>query len=362
VTMPASPEGADLAGVGPLARALGDLIVGSRKSRIDIATLRERAHQVDLSLAGNPDARTHLADAIIELHEADLVTLPRGSRSWDRTVQPPLPNYVQRTRSADQFTAPAPLIPEPAWNAQLSWVPEFLAQEQASSTERRLLLAVQAFLAQGTPARTVPMRERSLKLLQNEKALDSLIRGRLFTEGRLTLELLAAERVVPPLVAAETGAGPDVLVVENYSTFVSVARALTGHGIVGQVIWGAGNQVTQLLPQLPAILGEGQLLYFGDLDIRGLEIGAAATATSSELGLPPAQPSADLYALLLEHGQPAPLDSGTPSQARIAQAVRWLPASLRTPTANVLGGGLRLAQEAVGTDLLAIRPPPTPLR
>jgi hypothetical protein len=313
-----------------------------------------------MSLAGSPEARERLAEAITELEAAELVTLPRGSRSWDRAVRPPLPNYVQRTRTTDPPPEPGRQLPELAWNAHLNWVPAFLAHERATVTEQRLLRAVQEFLAQGVSPRTVPLRERSLELLQNEKTLDSLIRGRLFTQGRLTLELLAAERVVPPLVAADVGAGPDVLVVENYTTFVSLSRALVGHRSVGRMIWGAGNQVTQLLPQFPDLLG-GQLLYFGDLDVRGLEIGAAATATSSELGLPPAHPSADLYALLLEHGTPAPSESGPPTEARIADAVQWLPQAIQRPAETLLGRGIRLAQEAVGADLLAVGQLPDPL-
>jgi hypothetical protein len=138
--------------------------------------------------------------------------------------------------------------------------------------------------------RVVPLREQSLELLGDEKALDALARGRLFVSGPLSLELLAAARVAPALVESTTSSGPDVLLVENYSTYFTLARTLAGHGSIGHVIWGAANQVTQFLPQVVAAPA-ARIWYFGDLDVRGLEIGAGAAARAARLGLPELAPS-----------------------------------------------------------------------
>ena len=348
--------------LSPLADALRDLVAASRRARVGIDELREQAHRVDLSFAGSPEARERLAEAIGELEAAGVVTVPSGARLWDRHITPPLPAYVQRVRSvANGEDHAEPEEPPPVWHARLSWVPAFLDRERPSRTERDLLMSVQRFLGQGPASRTVPLRERSLELLGDEKALDSLVRGRLFTaEGRLTLELLAAERVAPPLAVADGGAGADILIVENYASYVSLSRALRGHPGVGQVVWGAGNQVAQLLPQFGPVTG--RLLYFGDLDVRGLEIGAAASAVSRDLGLPEASPCGHLYELLLTHGTMARTGTRPPSRSRVEEAVAWLPERLRDRARFLLSAGSRMAQEAVGADVLATLTLPNPLR
>jgi hypothetical protein len=65
------------------------------------------------------------------------------------------------------------------------------------------------------PARDVPMRERSLEIFGDEKALDRLVTSVLFGPGRLSLTQLRAYRSRPPLPAMRVGEGPVLLVVEN---------------------------------------------------------------------------------------------------------------------------------------------------
>jgi hypothetical protein len=96
-----------------------------------------------------------------------------------------------------------------------------------------------------------------------------------------------------------------------------------------------------------------QLLYFGDLDVRGLEIAAAASTTAESLGLTPVRPSVDVYMLLLTHGRPSRALKRAPTADRVADAVAWLPPRVRTPVTELLVTGHRMAQEAVGMDVLA---------
>lgn len=346
-----------------LAQALLLAITSSRTSKIDLVVLRDAALAADLSLAGSPELRDRLAAACCELEQAGAVVQPKASGLWDRSARPPLPLHVRRITARPAAVDVEPDAAVPVWHALLSWVPAFLATGRATPAELSVLRGTQRILARhgGPPPLTVPLRERSLELLGDEKALDSLLCGRLFTTRRLTLGLIGAERVVPALVATDIGSGPDVLIVENYATFVTLSRALAGHRLIGRVVWGAGNQVTQLLPQFPTI-GMRHILYFGDLDARGLEIGAAASASATELGLAPLRPSIDLYELLLTHGHQAPVGGRAPSRVRVHEAVTWLPESLRAPAAGVLNDGHRLAQEAVGRDLLACHPLPDYLR
>jgi hypothetical protein len=212
---------------------------------------------------------------------------------------------------------------------------------------------VNGFLGAGGSDMIVPLRERSLQLAGDEKMLDTVSRGRLFAPGRLSLGLLSAVRVSPPLVRQEVGEGPLLLLVENFATYHSLAATLPADGEVGTVGYSAGNTLGTVLT---AIADEGQrpqaLAYFGDLDTRGLEIAAAGARLATELGLPPLNPAERLYRLLIEHGRPALTGTYSgPGKARAAAA--WLPAALRAPVLDILLAGKRLAQEAVGREVLS---------
>jgi hypothetical protein len=122
--------------------------------------------------------------------------------------------------------------------------------------------------------------------------------------------------------------------------------------IVRTIIYSAGNTLGVVLT---AIADQGRqpeaLAYFGDLDVRGLEIAAAGARLAMELELPPLNPAERLYRLLLDHGRTAPAGS-YPGPAKARAAVTWLPSVLRAPVLDVLLAGNRLAQEAVGQELL----------
>jgi hypothetical protein len=89
---------------------------------------------------------------------------------------------------------------------------------------------------------------------------------------------------------------------------------------------------------LTAIADEGErpgaLAYFGDLDVRGLEIAAAGARLAAELGLPPLNPAERLYRFLADHGHPA--RAGTcPDPAKARAAVTWLPTMRSLPWPGV---------------------------
>jgi Uncharacterized protein conserved in bacteria C-term(DUF2220) len=336
-----------------LAATLQVAVSRSRRARITVEELRQAALAADLSFAGSPDARVRLADAVRELEAAGVVTLPRTSAGWEQLPRPALPKWV--ARPAEQRPE-QPVEPAVSWHAALHWVPAFLAAERPSRTERALLRAANGFLGAGGSSVVVPLRERSLQLTGDEKALDTMSRGRLFSPGRLSLQLLSARRVSPPVVRRQTGAGAVTLVVENYATYYSLAAALPVDGDVGTVVYGAGNTLGTVLTALADEGSPRALAYFGDLDVRGLEIAAAGTWLAGELGLPPLVPARRLYQLLVDHGRLAPADT-PPAGDKVEAAVTWLPASLRPRVLEVLLSGNRLAQEAVGLELLSTEPP-----
>jgi hypothetical protein len=349
----ASPEA--LPALSPLAARLAAAIAGARKGRVEIDVLRDVAQAADLSLVGAPDGRSRLAEALNELAEVGLVALPVSSRAWDSTVLPALPRWV--AKQSRPVRAPAPVVPQITWHGALGWA----AAGGWSPDEVRFLRAVNDWLIAGGPTRSVPLQERSLQLLGDEKALGQLLRGALFGPGRLTLEQLGAFRSSPPFVYKRTGRGPYALVLENSATYRSVLDALSGRDTpIGLVAFGGGNGFVRSVeffaelaedPEAAPIL---EIRYFGDLDADGLRIPAAASRAAIAADLPPVRPAGWLYRRLLEVGRPA---SDTPVDAVVAaDLAAWLPADLGERAADVLRRGQRLAQEAVGAEILAVDP------
>jgi hypothetical protein len=96
-----------------------------------------------------------------------------------------------------------------------------------------------------------------------------------------------------------------------------------------------------------------RIRYFGDLDLRGLEIPARAAAAAVAAGLPSVLPAAALYEALFTHGRPAETAPVTATAA--ATAAAWLGA-LAGPATALLAEGRRMAQEAIGLELLLQHP------
>jgi hypothetical protein len=193
----------------------------------------------------------------------------------------------------------------------------------------------------------VPLRERSLLLLGNEKRLGELLTDpSLFGAGLLSLDLLRTYRTSPPFHEHALDAHrTDALIVENWDTFVALSEAYRG---TGMLLYGAGAHVTAALPSL-AGRPLTALRYFGDLDADGLAIAARADRVARTLGLGPAKPALDLYRLMLEHGHPQP--------AKVPRSVPGLSAWLEDPdlveaATSILNAGQRIAQECVGIELL----------
>lgn len=337
----------------PLARrfaaALADAEPG--RARISRAAYTAAFLAAEPGLATSPERRVRLAAAIDELEAAGTVII---AKSLDRTERPPLPRFLvllERTPDPPVGRAAAayPWRPELAWAARLP----------LRRSEFEALQAIQVFLrdrASETPI--VPAGERSLELFGDEKRLDALRHNRrLFGDGRLSLEMLRARQFAPPFAYRRVGDGPVALVLENVATYHSVLASLPAYSPVGLVIFGAGGNFAASVAYLAELAVEGpaaairEIRYFGDLDRRGLEMPAAADAAARDAGLPAVRPAIGLWALLLRNGRPAPAP-WVPADIS-ERIVAWLPATLRRAAAEVLLGGTRCAQEAIGAELLA---------
>lgn len=317
------------------------------RRQVKLAELQALVIAAEPSLEHAPERRARLQEVLDELVDAGVVELP-GERSYDYSAKPALPRFVRVERPA-----PPPRRVSGAgfaWRPELAWAAELSLDEQTLADLR----AINTFFRDGGADRpVVPLRERSLQLFGYEKRLEALMGGKLFFEGRLTLGQLRCEEVHPPFVYQTIGTGPDVLVVENHHTFVSLSRMLPAGGSIGAVVYGAGAHFkasVTFLADLPTPLR--RVLYFGDLDIDGLDIPVHANAVAEAEGLPAIDAATPLYRLLLDHGQPKPVEN-PPSAYRVRKLTAWLTEDVRPEIAALLHDGQRLAQEWVGTELLA---------
>ena len=312
----------------------------------------------DASMA-HEDGRYRLAAVLAALAAGGEITLPRGEKSWDRGPRPRLPLTVRRVQERRPLGGRA-VVPDEVLAALPADAAVRLAVLRISADDVADLSRVAAWLAAGGADRpVVPSRERSLQVFGDEKRLDGLVAGRLFTAGVLSLELLRAEPVPLPLTATwvpgRRSGEARCLVVENHHTWVSLLRrawATAGAHAGVHVGWGAGKQFPQgmagvrlLEPPVAAVA------YFGDVDAGGLTTARTAADRAGEHGLPPVLPALGLYDLLFRVGRPQRVGSSLDAAAA-AERAAWL-GRLAEPAAEYLRDGYRLAQEWVGTEVLA---------
>jgi hypothetical protein len=305
-----------------------------------------------------------------------MVELPRGKAAWDTSVKPALPEWV-KIRQEGRIARSRPdhrMIP---WAPELSFVAELERVDELDT-----LLRIQRFFSDGgRSGLMVPVRERSVSVLGDEKRLEQLARTALFGPGRLSYELLRCFPVAPPLVW-EAGPRDDtsriILVIENHHTWHSFCRWNQEVGAYAAIVYGAGNAFAssvEYLVQVMADTGAQEVHYFGDLDPEGLHIvQRAQERLKSQFAakLPDIRPAVDWYRLLIERGQtvlgvmgevvPSALDSppeADPSAShenstntRGAVEQTWLPLAIHNLALGVFAQGRRLPQELVGWEQL----------
>jgi hypothetical protein len=331
------------------ARAFEARLRGKGRRRLSLAELWEAFVALHPTVATDPDKRERLWETLEELAAARCLAFP-AQASWERVPPPALPRFV--TLSAGGSGPGRTRALDFPWHPELAWA----ATAQLSPTQRQFVERVNQFLADGGTRRPViPLRERSLELCGDEKRLERLLDTALFAPGRLTLELLRAERVFEPFAAHRLNPRPLLLVVENATTYRTLSAYLPPNGAVGLVGFGRGWQFVTSIGSVPDVRPPvSQIRYFGDLDVNGLSIPVKATAVARSMALPVVQPAAGLYRLLLTHGTPSERsrDARHVTRGAASELACWLPTDLRTPVVELLSHGSRIAQEWVGADIL----------
>lgn len=339
--------------------ALGDIIAayvaGQPTNRIRVDDMLRHIAAADPTLVGDPTTRTRLADALADLAETGTIFLPKARSGWDDRTRPPLPLWVGK--------AARPLRTRPRPTRRV-W-PQALEAAAALATrpdEHQLLDRIATWLRSNSDAEPVPVEERSLEVLGDEKALAIETTKRLFTTGTLTLDMLACYPTPVPFPSQHVpGVGPTrLLVTENNATFhslLTIARQLCSEARPDLHIgWGGGNQFPTSITAVTLLEPTPTALYYvGDLDVAGLRIAVNAATTATAHQLPPLQPAVAFYEWLLAHGVPRPDKSnfgiGDPSTL-----LAWMPHALHQAVAELLSHRCRIPQETLG--LRALRADP----
>lgn len=333
--------------LSPLAAAMASAITDSRTRRVPLGVLWTAAAATDRSGAVAVTWRARIAAAIDELAAAGLIDLP--TTKWDRSTDPPLPSYVMRVAAV---AVPPAVRAEIVWHAQLGWAAQLDAAGLLNPADRRALAGINAWLRRRGET-VVPQRERSLDIFGDEKVLDGLVFGPLFGTTRLTHEMLRCEPCWPPVQQEILGGGP-WLVVENWTTFKTLAGYARRSAWDGRLIWGAGNQAGTRLESLAAS-GEKAargIWYFGDVDTPGLGIARMADDRAFRAGLGPVRPATALYDLCLAAGSARPGRKSLP-EALSRWILDWMGQPLGSRLVAVLERKEMIVQETVGVELLA---------
>jgi hypothetical protein len=316
---------------------------GGRRTRIPLAALQALLLELEPALRASPQKRELLAEALEEGGRSGQLRLPAQRRLY--SGHPPLPAWVEVVRDSER---PPPTVSgrDFFWRRELAWAAELRFRPDELERLKRINLWLRD---RDDDEPVVPSRERSLELFGDEKLLDQLQTGRLFADGHLTLEMLRARIVHPPFVFRRISDAPVLLVIENHHTYDSFANLLVQESGIGILAYGAGSAFlgsVTYVSDLPRPIDE--IRYFGDLDPRGLRI--PLDAGSAHPDLPEILPAERLYERLLQVGVPSPTRPVSADTANRLAA--WLPPGLRPEVAAMLVNGRRMAQEAVGYNVL----------
>lgn len=340
-----------------LTAELARLTASSRTKRVSIDDLFAASERLDPRSVGDPDGRARLVSALGELEAAGLITLPaaRSRSGWDDRSKPAVPLWILRTDPVK--VSPVQAAPR-VWPKAL----EAAAALATRSDEVRLLDRIAAWLRDCPEPDLVPVQERSLELFDDEKALDSYLKTRLFMSQTLTLDLLSCYAPPLPFVSQHVaGVGPtSLLVLENLATYTTFLTALRerpqGERPDMHIGWGHGMAFVQSVLSI-GLLDPAPVAtwYFGDLDYAGL---TAATLAAEQVGgtsLPRLRPATACYEFLLGGPQVwRKTDVSSRKNIELVGAMeQWVEEGLRTRVRDLLKARVRIAQERLG--LTAVR-------
>jgi hypothetical protein len=221
-----------------------------------------------------------------------------------------------------------------------------------SEEQEAFLNRVQRALVEGQFAQRAPFKYRSLQLTGNEKRLESLLGTQLFGDGRLTLELLNCDGLGLPLTFERLASGPRMIVFENAGSFMVARRVLKAisNPPYGAIAYGGGTQVLRSADYLISECGDIQTVrYVGDLDPKGIEIGAAFAARVNQLGRHLVEPATDVHLAMLAAAAELMFPDGWPASGKgtVTEAGQWLSPECFPQVSRIISKGRRIPEEVL---------------
>lgn len=281
-----------------------------------------------------------------ELRENGLVEFPKSNTLWDKSALPHLPAWVNKLQPKKQTKDVARVI----WSPELAFLAEQVIRQDSPWVK------VDAWLkkCRGKKLDLKPIKERSLDIFGDEKALDRVFGLTPFKQGQINLEALGCFYVPEPIPWKLGPPGSSKfsgLCVENATTFDTLCRFNSEVGYWAFVAYGRGNQFVSMADGLVSVVkeyGHDRVQYFGDADLEGIEIVARAERRLNEAGVSIGL-DRRLYRLLLSIGREAPSKTGGELSTA---AARLLAEANLTVLQDVFRRQQRIAQEWVCMEVL----------
>ena len=296
--------------------------------------------------------RDTLMTVLEELRENGLIEFPKSSQLWDKGALPHLPAWVNKPLPKKQVRDVSGVI----WSPELVFLAEQIIREDSPWME------VDAWLKKyrGKDLSLKPVRERSLDIFGDEKALDRLAGLTPFKQGQISLATFGCFYVPEPIPWKPGPPGSAEfcgLCVENATTYDTLCRFNSEAGYWAYVAYGRGNSFASMTDGLVSVVkeyGHDHVLYFGDADHEGIEIVARAERRLNEAGISICL-DRRLYHLLLTIGREASSKTGGELSAA---ATRLLAEANLTDLQDVFRRQKRIAQEWVCLEVLRAKKTP----
>lgn len=317
------------------------------RRRVELPLIWDAYQKVYGREVSGVEARAELKAVLDQLRKTGVCSFPseRG-HAWDRTSTVVLPLWV--TVAADPNHTGTrqwrtfPWHPALAWVAQLASLP---AEHEA------FLLQLQKAIVEGRLSQRAPFKYRSLQLTGDEKRLEALIKTQLFGSHRLDLELLNCDGLGLPLTYERVGTGSRMMVFENAGSFLVARRVLaqahrTPYGLVA---YGGGNQIMRSVDYLKEIDGLSAIEYAGDLDAKGIEIGASFAERVHQCTGLPVFPATAVHLAMLHAAEELGHPTGWPTASghQTSAVHRWLSPECAGKVEHIVSSGNRIPEEVL---------------
>lgn len=316
------------------------------RKRITLDELKQSYFSLHPEVQNSPERGAMLLSELRRLESMGAIALPAPG-SWERAGTPALPKWVMLVRDTETVALED--------FSRVPWAPELGFWTELKPRQMSAAKAINEFLLRRRGAFSpVPIKERSLEIFGDEKALDAMRTGSSLFSGRLALAALGAFQVPLPLPYRQADApGRPILVVENHNSFWSFGEWNHNAKRYAAVVYGAGEAFRStgaaLGQALKDVEGEGAE-YLGDLDPKGIRIPQDFNRTSAP-DEPRVRPALDLYRWLLHNGRRR--EKPECVNAENLLATNWLGAVLGAELTSIWQQGLWIPQEGLGYEQLA---------